>query len=39
VLEMEAFARSVRDGVPFAWTLEDARGTQAMIEMVLANEV
>jgi len=39
VLEMEAFARSVREGVPFAWTLEDARGTQAMIELVLANEV
>ena len=39
VLEMQAFARSVREGVPFAWTLEDARGTQAMIDLVLANEV
>ena len=38
-LQVEAFGRSVREGVPFAWTLEDARGTQAMIDMVLAGEM
>lgn len=38
VLQMGAFARSIREGVPFAWTLEDARGTQAMIDLVLASE-
>lgn len=39
VLQMQAFARSVREGVPFAWTLEDARGTQAMIDLIYASEV
>ncbi|MCU0907506.1 MAG: Gfo/Idh/MocA family oxidoreductase [Rhodobacteraceae bacterium] len=36
VHQVEAFGRSVRDGVPFAWTLENAKGTQAMIDRVLA---
>lgn len=36
--QVEAFCRSLRDGAPFPWTLEDARGTQAMIDMVLAGE-
>ena len=36
VLQVEAFGRAVRDGVPFGWTLEQARGTQAMIDAVLA---
>ncbi len=36
--QVEAFGRSVRDGAPFAWTLEDAKGTQAMIDMVFAGE-
>lgn len=35
-LQVEAFCRSVREGVPYAWTLEDARGTQAMIDQVFA---
>lgn len=34
--QVEAFCRSVRTGAAYAWTLEDARGTQAMIDMVLA---
>lgn len=36
VHQVEAFGRSVRDGAPFAWTLENARGTQAMIDRVLS---
>ncbi|KPP93712.1 MAG: putative dehydrogenase [Rhodobacteraceae bacterium HLUCCA08] len=36
VLQVEAFGRTIRDGVPFAWSLEDARGTQAMIDAVFA---
>jgi predicted dehydrogenase len=36
VLEMEAFAAAVRGEAAFPWTLEDARGTQAMIDLVLA---
>lgn len=32
VLQVEAFGRAVREGEPFSWTLEDARGTQAMID-------
>ena len=35
-LQVEAFGRSVRDGVAYPWTLEDARGTQAMIDQVFA---
>lgn len=37
--QVEAFCRSVRDGAPYPWRLEDARGTQAMIDMVFANEL
>lgn len=33
-LQVEAFCRSIQTGAPFAWTLEDARGTQAMIDRV-----
>lgn len=36
--QVEAFCRSVRQGAPYPWRLEDARGTQAMIDMVLAAE-
>ncbi len=32
VLQVEAFGRSIRDGAPYPWTLEDARGTQAVID-------
>jgi predicted dehydrogenase len=38
VLQVEAFGRSLREGVPYAWRLEDARGTQAMIDKVFASE-
>lgn len=36
VLQVEAFVRHIRDGSPFPWTLEDARGGQAMIDRVLS---
>ncbi|WP_299370644.1 Gfo/Idh/MocA family oxidoreductase [uncultured Tateyamaria sp.] len=36
VLQVEAFTAHVRDGAPYPWTLEDARGTQAMIDAVFA---
>ena len=36
VLQVEAFNATVRDGVPYAWTLEDAKGTQAVIDKVYA---
>ncbi len=39
VLQMQAFAATVRDGAPYPWSLEDAKGTQAMIDLVRANEV
>lgn len=35
-LQVEAFGRSVRDGVPYEWTLENAKGTQRMLDMVFA---
>jgi len=31
-LQVEAFGRALHEGVPFAWTLENAKGTQAMID-------
>ena len=31
-LQVEAFGNSIRSGAPFAWSLENARGTQAMID-------
>ena len=36
--QVEAFVASVRDGAAYPWRLEDARGTQAMIDMVFAGE-
>lgn len=36
VLQVEAFGAAVRGEAAFAWTLEDARGTQAMIDAVYA---
>ncbi len=34
--QVEAFCRTVRNGDDYPWTLEDARGTQAMIDAVFA---
>lgn len=39
VLQAQNFVATVREGAPYPWSLEDAKGTQAMIDMVLANEV
>ncbi|MFM2391217.1 MAG: hypothetical protein RLZZ437_2772 [Pseudomonadota bacterium] len=36
VLQVEAFGRTVRDGVPYACPLEFVKGTQAMIDRVFA---
>lgn len=36
VLQVENFGRAVRGEGGYPWSLEDARGTQAMIEMVFA---
>ena len=36
VLQVEAVGHTIRDGASFAWSLEDARGTQAMIDAVYA---
>ncbi len=36
VLQVEAFGRSLREGVANPWTLEDAKGTQAVIDAALA---
>ncbi|TCL09874.1 putative dehydrogenase [Shimia isoporae] len=36
VLQVEAFGRSLKEGAPYDWTLEDARGTQAMMDQVFA---
>ena len=38
-LQVEAFGRSVRDGAPFAWSLENAKGTQAMIDWAYRDAV
>ena len=38
VRQVENFGRSLRDGVAYPWRLEDAKGTQAMIDMVFASE-
>ncbi|MEO1950078.1 MAG: gfo/Idh/MocA family oxidoreductase, partial [Thioclava sp.] len=38
VIQVEAFVRHVTEGAPYIWTLEDARGTQAMIDKVFASE-
>ncbi|MBK5947009.1 oxidoreductase [Rhodobacter veldkampii DSM 11550] len=37
VRQVEAFCAALRGGAPFAWRLEDARGTQEMIDRVLAS--
>lgn len=34
--QVEAFGRTVREGAAYPWSLEDARGTQAMIDRVFA---
>ncbi|KEP69885.1 oxidoreductase [Thioclava dalianensis] len=39
VLQVENFVRHIREGAPYPWTLEDARGTQAMIDLVRASEI
>jgi hypothetical protein len=31
-VQVEAFGASVRTGAPYAWSLENAKGTQAMID-------
>ena len=36
VRQVEAFCDHVRDGTPYPWHLEDARGTQAVIDAVFA---
>lgn len=36
--QVEAFCRTLRDGADYPWQLEDARGTQAMIDRVFASE-
>ena len=38
VLQVEAFGRAIREGLAYPWTLEDARGTQAMLQMAFAAE-
>lgn len=35
-LQVENFGRTVRDGTAYPWTLEDAKGTQALIDAVFA---
>lgn len=37
--QVEAFGRTIRNKAPYPWHLEDAKGTQAMIDMVYAGEV
>ncbi|WP_299282998.1 Gfo/Idh/MocA family oxidoreductase [uncultured Tateyamaria sp.] len=36
VLQVEAFCAHLREGAPYPWRLEDARGTQAVIDAVFA---
>lgn len=36
VLQVQNFGRSIRQGAPYPWTLEQARGTQAMLDQILA---
>ena len=35
VRQVEAFGAHIREGAPYPWHLEDARGTQAVIDAVL----
>lgn len=36
VLQVENFGRTIREGAAYPWSLEDARGTQAMLDMAFA---
>ena len=36
IAQVEAFGRAVRDGAALPWTLEDARGTQSVIDAIRA---
>lgn len=36
VAQVEAVCRTIREGAPYPWTLENARGTQAMIDAIFA---
>lgn len=36
VLQVENFGHSIRTGAPYAWALENARGTQSMIDRAFA---
>ncbi|MDU8945411.1 Gfo/Idh/MocA family protein [Ovoidimarina sediminis] len=38
VNQVETFGRSIQEGMPYPWRLEDAKGTQAMIDMAFAAE-
>ena len=35
-LQVEAFGRSIREGAPWPWPLEQAKGTQALIDRIIA---
>ncbi len=37
--QVEAFGHTIRDGAAYPWRLEDAKGTQAMIDRVFASEI
>jgi predicted dehydrogenase len=37
-LQVEAFGRSLRQRAAYPWTLEDAKGTQAMIDRIFASD-
>lgn len=36
VLQVEAFGRALREGAAYPWSLEDAKGTQAMLDRAFA---
>lgn len=36
VLQVQNFGQAIRQGQSYPWTLEDARGTQAMLDQILA---
>lgn len=38
VLQVENFGKTVRTGARYPWSLEDARGTQAMLDMVFESD-
>lgn len=39
ILQVENAVRTIRDGTPYPWTLEDARAGQAMIDRIFASEI